>query len=104
MYQREIIFDRETGDYALYLSGDLVGFAKDYVTGENMLDQLVSEMQAQTERDRLYQNMLAQSHSYKSALAAGDLVAAAKHKARGMELYAQLHGCTVDDLISGRAA
>jgi hypothetical protein len=49
MYQREIKFDRETKDFALYLSDangenfELVGYARTYVEGETTLDQLVAE-------------------------------------------------------------
>jgi hypothetical protein len=30
MYQKEIVYDRETHDYAMYLDGELVGFARTY--------------------------------------------------------------------------
>lgn len=44
MYHREIIFDRVTRDYALYLDGELVGFARSYHEAEITLDQLVFEL------------------------------------------------------------
>lgn len=44
MYRREIIYDRETRDYAMYLDGELVGFARTYREAEITLDQLVFEL------------------------------------------------------------
>jgi hypothetical protein len=44
MYRKEIVYDRETHDYALYLDGELVGFARSYHEGEVTLDQLVFEL------------------------------------------------------------
>jgi hypothetical protein len=38
---KEIIYDRTTRDYALYLDGELVGFAGSYHEGEIKLDQLI---------------------------------------------------------------
>lgn len=43
-YKREIIYDRETRDYAMYLDGELVGFARTYQEAEVTLDQLVFEL------------------------------------------------------------
>jgi hypothetical protein len=43
MYCKEIIYDRETRDYAMYLDGELVGFARTYHEAEVALDQLVFE-------------------------------------------------------------
>ncbi len=40
-YEKAIKYDRETRDYACYLDGELVGFARNYHAGEIMLDQLV---------------------------------------------------------------
>ena len=34
----EIIFDRESGDYACYLNDTLIGFAKTYVAGEILIN------------------------------------------------------------------
>ncbi|GIW02937.1 hypothetical protein [Roseiflexus sp.] len=44
MYQKEIIYDRETHDYAMYLDGELVGFARTYHEAEVTLDQLIFEL------------------------------------------------------------
>jgi hypothetical protein len=44
MYRKEIIYDRETRDYAMYLDGELVGFARTYHEAEVTLDQLVFEL------------------------------------------------------------
>jgi hypothetical protein len=44
MYHKEIAYDRETHDYAMYLDGELVGFARTYHEAEVVLDQLVFEL------------------------------------------------------------
>lgn len=41
MYVKEITYDRETRDYAMFLDGELVGFARSYHAAEVTLDQLV---------------------------------------------------------------
>lgn len=50
MYQKAIIYDRATRDYAMYLDGELVGFARSYHEAEVTLDQLVSELLAHGQR------------------------------------------------------
>lgn len=44
MYEKEIVYDPETRDYAMYLDGELVGFARSYHEAEVVLDQLVFEL------------------------------------------------------------
>jgi len=44
MYRKEIVYSRETRDYAMYLDGELVGFARTYHEAEVTLDQLVFEL------------------------------------------------------------
>ena len=44
MYRKEIVYDRETRDYAMYLDGELVGFARTYPEAEATLDSLVFEL------------------------------------------------------------
>lgn len=46
MYRKEIKYDRATRDYACYLDGELVGFARTYHEAEILLDQLVYELLA----------------------------------------------------------
>lgn len=41
---KEICYDRETRDYAMYLDGELVGFARTYHEAEVTLDNLVLEL------------------------------------------------------------
>ncbi len=43
-YRKEIAYDRETRDYAMYLDGELVGFGRTYHEAEVTLDQLVYEL------------------------------------------------------------
>ncbi len=42
--RKEIVYDRETKDYACYLDGEIVCFARTYHEGEVTLDQLVFEL------------------------------------------------------------
>ena len=44
MYKKDISYDRETRDYAMYLDGELVGFARNYHEAEVTLDQLVFDL------------------------------------------------------------
>lgn len=44
LYQKSISYDRETRDYAMYLDGELVGFARNYHEAEVTLDQLVFDL------------------------------------------------------------
>ncbi len=44
MYRKEIVYDPETRDYAMYLDDELVGFARTYHEAEVTLDQLVFEL------------------------------------------------------------
>ena len=45
-FEREIIYDRTTRDYAMYLDGELLGFARTYHEAEVTIDQLVFELVA----------------------------------------------------------
>ncbi|MBM7845592.1 hypothetical protein [Herpetosiphon giganteus] len=38
---KTIVYDRTTGDFGLYLDGELVGYAPTYFDGETRLNQLV---------------------------------------------------------------
>jgi hypothetical protein len=44
MYQREIIYDCKTRNFAMYLDGELIGFARTYREAEITLDQLTQEL------------------------------------------------------------
>lgn len=44
MYHKEIVYDRATRDYAMYLDGELIGFARNFHDAEVTLDQLVWEL------------------------------------------------------------
>ena len=47
-YAREISYDRSSRDYAMYLDGELVGYARTYHEAEITLDELVFELLSQT--------------------------------------------------------
>jgi hypothetical protein len=44
MYRKQIVHDRATHDYAMYLDGELVGFARTYQEAEVTLNQLIFEL------------------------------------------------------------
>lgn len=44
MYRKEIVWDRETKDFAMYLDNELIGFARTYHEAEVTLDQVVFEL------------------------------------------------------------
>jgi hypothetical protein len=44
MYEKEIVYDPETRDFAMYLDGEIVGFARTYQEAEVTLDELVYEL------------------------------------------------------------
>jgi hypothetical protein len=44
MYRKQIVYDRETKDFAMYLDSELVGYARTYLAAEVTLDQLVYEL------------------------------------------------------------
>ena len=44
MYRKTIVYDRDSRDYAMYLDGELIGFARTYHEAEVTLDQLVFEL------------------------------------------------------------
>ncbi len=44
MGHKLIVYDRSTGDYAIYLDGELVGYARSYLEAEAVLDQLQLEI------------------------------------------------------------
>jgi hypothetical protein len=53
MYRKEISYDYETHDFAMYLDGELVGFARTRQEAELTLDELVFEL-LNGEYDRQY--------------------------------------------------
>jgi glutamate mutase epsilon subunit len=44
MYEKAIIYDPETRDFAMYLDGELVGFARTFQEGETTLNELVYDL------------------------------------------------------------
>lgn len=44
MYRKMIVYDRKTRDFALYLNGELVGYAATYLEAESKLNRLVYEL------------------------------------------------------------
>lgn len=44
MFSRNIMYSRQTQDFAIYLDGTLVGYAHSYLEAEAVLDQLMLEL------------------------------------------------------------
>ncbi len=44
MGRKMIMYDRSTKDFAIYLDGELVGYARSYLEAEAVLDQLQMEL------------------------------------------------------------
>lgn len=44
MFKKQITYDRESKDFAMYLDSELVGYARTYLEAEITLDQLVYEL------------------------------------------------------------
>ncbi len=44
VYRKEILYDKETRGFQMWLDGELVGFARTYHEAEVTLDQLVFEL------------------------------------------------------------
>lgn len=44
MFRRNIMYNRTTQDFAMYLDGELVGYAHSYLEAEAVLDQLLLEL------------------------------------------------------------
>lgn len=44
MFRRNIMYSRDTRDFAMYLDGSLVGYAHSYLEAEAVLDQLMMEL------------------------------------------------------------
>jgi hypothetical protein len=44
MGRKLIMYDRSTRDYAIYLDGALIGYARSYLEAEAVLDQLHMEL------------------------------------------------------------
>ena len=100
-----VVYDQETHDYAMYLDGELVGFARTYHDAEVTLDQLRLE-QAQHAAPLLDpalepipapgtsidQQLAFYSERYKTAKQAGDNQTAIYYKAAGMEVAKFLNG------------
>lgn len=46
-YRRLIVYDRKTGDFAMYLNGELVGYEASYVRADQLLKDLVYRLLSQ---------------------------------------------------------
>ncbi len=44
MFRKNIMYNRDTRDFAIFLDGALVGYAQSYLEAEAVLDQLMMEL------------------------------------------------------------
>lgn len=44
-YAKEIVYDFQCGDFALYLEDELVGYARSYLEGDQILDAMIADLQ-----------------------------------------------------------
>ncbi len=44
MSRKWVMYDRQTQDFAIYVDGELVGYARSYLEAEAVLDQLHMEL------------------------------------------------------------
>jgi hypothetical protein len=54
MYCKDIVYDYDTQDFAMYLDGELIGFARTYQEAEVTLDELVFELLNGDHRQHAY--------------------------------------------------
>lgn len=47
MFQKQIAYDRQTKDFAMYLDGELTGYARTYLEAEISLNELAYELLSQ---------------------------------------------------------
>lgn len=102
MTTREIVYSPKDRDYALYLNGELVGFARSYAEGEQVLDSLTHDLLQGTftltrtpqERLTLY------TTAYRTAKAAGRDLDAARYQAEALQALADSLGITVAQMLA----
>lgn len=87
----------ENGDYRLELDGQFVGYARSYVDGERILDQIAFDQLADAAAQRDAQ-ILAYSEAYHLARLDGRLIDAALYKRLGEGLIAEKYGMTVEQM------
>ena len=44
MYEKSIVYDYETKDFAMYIDNELVGFARTYQEADATLDEIIFEL------------------------------------------------------------
>lgn len=101
--EKAIIYDRETHDYAAYLDGALIGFARSYVEAEGMLDKVIFDRLCDAQAYERERQMLVLSQAYKQARAEGRTADAAQIKQQAKELETAHPGLT-DKVAEGRRA
>ena len=101
--EKSIIYDRETHDYAAYLDGSLIGFARNYVEAEAMLDRVIFDRLMDQRAYEAERQMLVLSQAYKQARAEGRTADAAQIKQQAKELETAHPGIAYE-VAEGRKA
>lgn len=107
MSTREIVYSPKDRDYALYLRGELVGFARSYAEGEQVLDSLsLDQLTAgvaplvRTPQERL----TLFTEAYRAAKRAGRDLDAQRYQTEALQALAETLGITVEQMLAEQRA
>lgn len=102
MTTREIVWSPEDRDYALRLNGELVGFARSYAEGEQVLDSLAHDLlQGTFTLTRTPQERLTLfSEAYRAAKREGRDLDASRYQAEALSALAETLGITVAQMLA----
>lgn len=102
MTTREIIYSPIDKDYALRLNGELVGFARSYVEGEQILDGLTHNLfqgtftLTRTARERL----TLFTEAFRSAMVEGRELDASRYRREALTALAETLGISVEAMLA----
>lgn len=101
---REIVYSSKDRDYALYLRGELVGFARSYAEGEQVLNSLTHDLlQGTFTLTRTPQERLTLfTEAFRAAKREGRDLDAARYQAEALSALAETLGITVEAMLEDR--
>lgn len=105
MTTREIVYSPKDRDYALYLGGELVGFARSYTEGEQVLDELTHGLlQGTFTLTRTPQERLTLfTEAYRAAKCEGRDLDASRYQSEALSALAETLGITVEQMLAEQA-
>lgn len=105
MTTREIVYSPKDRDYALYLGGELVGFARSYAEGEQVLDSLTHGLlQGTFTLTRTPQERLTLfTEAYRAAKCEGRDLDASRYQSEALSALAETLGITVEQMLAEQA-